>query len=227
MTIPAIEGIGGKGLSMLLAIHGAVRRDLARLTGSVGVLADPGIRDHDRSVGAVGLSAYWSCLASQLHHHHSVEDVEVFPYVRKALGARAAVVMDKMGREHDAIDEAQALADAAVAALVEEPTAARASVVAERLLTFQQLVLAHLAHEEVEAIPLIVEGFDERYWAAFMDRRQHDPGGDTFLPWILEGASAPAIAEVTRTLPPPVHQLLVQQWQPAHAARVEALPLPR
>jgi hypothetical protein len=132
--------------------------------------------------------------------------------------------MDKMGREHDAIDEAQALADAAVRALVAEPTVGRASALAERLLTFQQVVMAHLAHEEAEAVPLVIEGFDDGYWLAFMGRRQQDAGGETFLPWVLDGAPAPAVAEVTGALPPPVHTLLVQQWQPAHAARVEALP---
>ncbi|MCU1589379.1 MAG: hypothetical protein JWP11_635 [Frankiales bacterium] len=212
---------------MLMAIHGAVRRDLARLAGAVGALADPGIRDHDRAVGAAGLAAYWDCLAHQLHHHHTIEDTEVFPYVRKALGDRSGAVMDKMGTEHDAIDEAQALGEAAVRALAAEPTAARASQAAERLLTFQQVVLAHLSHEEAEAIPLILEGFDEGYWQAFMGRRQQDPGGDTFLPWVLDGAPAPAVAAVTGALPPPVRELLVTEWQPAHAARVDALPSAR
>jgi hypothetical protein len=218
------EDISGKGIGMLLAIHSAVRRDLARLAAAVAVLADPTVQGADRAAGAAGLSAYWDCLADQLHHHHTIEDSEVFPFVRGALGRRADAVMDKMGREHDAIDEAQALADAAVRALSSEPSVGRASAAAERLLTFQQVVLAHLAHEEAEAVPLILEGFDEGYWLAFMGRRQQDPGGDTFLPWVLESAPAPAVAEVTGSLPPAVHTLLVQQWQPAHAARVEALP---
>jgi iron-sulfur cluster repair protein YtfE (RIC family) len=191
------------------------------------VLADPGIREHDRAVGATGLAAYWSCLAQQLHHHHTIEDVEVFPYVRSALGDRADAVMDAMGAEHTAIDAAQDDAQAAVQALLREPTAGRASTLASRLRTFQDVVQSHLAHEEAEAIPLILEGFDERYWLAFMGRRQQDPGADTFLPWVLEGAPAPAVAEVTGALPPPVRELLVTQWEPAHAARVNALPNPR
>lgn len=209
MSGAADESISGKGIGMLMAIHGAVRRDLARL-----------------AVGAKGLAAYWACLAQQLHHHHNIEDAEVFPYVRTALGDRAAVVMDKMGTEHDAIDEAQAGVEVAVATLTAEPTTAQATRLAERLLTFQQVVLAHLGHEEAEAIPLIVEGFDEGYWQAF-GRRQQDPGGDTFLPWVLDGAPAPAVAEVTGALPPTVQELLVKQWQPAHAVRLDALPTAR
>jgi hemerythrin-like domain-containing protein len=218
------EGISGKGIGMLLAIHAAIQRDLGRLVGSAGVLTDPGIRDHDRAVGAAGLASYWACLAEQLHHHHTIEDEEVFPYVRGALGDRADSVMDAMSDEHERITGAQDGVDTAVAALREQPTADNAVTVSARLLTFQEVVQGHLAHEEAEAIPLILEGFDEGYWLAFMGRRQQDPGADTFLPWVLEGAPDPAVAEVTGALPPPVRELLVSQWQPAHTARVDALP---
>jgi hypothetical protein len=221
------ESISGKGIGMLLAIHGAVRRDLGRLVSSVGVLTDPDITESDRAVGAHGLAAYWACLATQLHHHHTIEDAEVFPYVRAALGERAAEVMDAMGSEHQGIDAAQAGADAAAQSLLDEPTAANAAALADALVTFQDVVQGHLAHEEAEAIPLILEGFDEGYWLAFMGRRQQDPGAETFLPWVLEGAPAPAVSEVTDALPPPVRELLVQQWRPAHDARVDALPVAR
>lgn len=226
MSTPSTDEISSKGIGMLMAIHGAVRRDVSRLSGAVSVLADPDVRDHDRAIGATGLAAYWSCLAQQLHHHHTIEDTEVFPYVRSALGARSDEVMDAMTLEHEGIDATQELADVAVRALVAEPTAERAAELADRLLAFQQAVTSHLAHEEAEAVPLIMEGFDEGYWAAFMGRRQQDPGADTFLPWVLETAPPPAVAEVTGALPPPVRELLVAQWQPAHAARVDALPQP-
>jgi hypothetical protein len=221
------DPISGKGIGMLMAIHAAVRRDLTRLTGAVGVLADPALPADVRSAGAAGVAAYWDCLAHQLHHHHSIEDAEVFPYVRNALGDRSGPVMDSMAAEHDAIDEAQANVEAAVRALASDPTAAGASSLAERLRTFEQVVLGHLSHEEAEAIPLILEGFDAGYWDAFMGRRQQDPGGDTFLPWVLDSAPAAAVAQVTGALPPPVHELLTTQWVPAHAARVNALPSTR
>ena len=218
------EELTGKGIGMLMAIHGAVRRDLERFATAVSVLADPGLCTQDRSVGAIGISAYWDCFADQLHHHHSVEDTEVFPYLRHSLGGRGAEVLDAMSTEHDAIDEAQAGAESAVQALVTSPTAGHASVLAERLLTFQQVVVAHLAHEEAEAVPLIVEGFDAEYWTAFMSRRQQDEGPDAFLPWVLDSAPPPAVAEVTGALPDPVRSLLLEQWTPAHDSLVAALP---
>ena len=104
------------------------------------------------------------------------------------------------------------------------PTAADAKEVADRLELFRRVVVDHLAHEEAEAVPLIVEGFDAEYWSAFMSRRQQDEGPDAFLPWVLDGAPAPAVAQVTGELPPPVRELLVTQWVPAHESRVSALP---
>ena len=218
------EELTGKGIGMLMAIHGAVRRDLGRLASAVSVLADPAMTPTDRGVGARGISAYWDCFADQLHHHHSIEDTEVFPYLRHSLGGRGAQVLDAMGLEHDAIDEAQAGAEQAMQALVAEPTPAHAAVLAERLLTFQQVVVAHLAHEEAEAVPLIVEGFDAEYWTAFMSRRQQDEGPDAFLPWVLDSAPEPAVAQVTGSLPPPVRTLLLEQWVPAHDSLVAGLP---
>jgi hemerythrin-like domain-containing protein len=214
----------GKGIGMLMAIHGAVRRDLDRLATAVAVLTERSMSEADRAVGAAGFAAYWDCFADQLHHHHTIEDAEVFPYLRYALEGRGGDVLDAMGAEHDAVDEAQAGTEAAVQQLVQEPTAGRASMLAERVLIFQQVVLAHLEHEEAEAIPLIIEGFDDDYWQAFMSRRQQEEGPDAFLPWVLDGAPEPAVHEVTVSLPPPVRELLFQQWTPAHESRVAALP---
>jgi hemerythrin-like domain-containing protein len=218
------DELSGKGIAMLMAIHGAVRRDLDRLASAVGVLADPAISVADRGVGAAGLATYWDCFGEQLHHHHTIEDAEVFPYLRKSLAGRGVEVLDAMGAEHEAIDDTQAGLDAALEELVAHPTAANAKEVAHRLELFRRVVVDHLAHEEAEAVPLIVEGFDAEYWTAFMSRRQQDDGPDAFLPWVLDGAPAPAVAQVTGELPPPVRELLVTQWVPAHESRVSALP---
>lgn len=218
------EDLSSRGIGMLMAIHGAVRRDLARLSSAVSSLADAAIEVADRRVGATGLSSYWSCFAEQLHHHHTIEDTEVFPYLRRSLSGRGAGVLDAMGTEHDAIDETQAAVQTALDALLADPTAPAASALRDRLATFRDVVLAHLAHEEEAAVPLIVEGFDVEYWTAFMSRRQLDEGPDAFLPWVLDGAPAPAVEQVTEALPLPVRALLVEQWTPAHASRVAALP---
>ena len=217
------EELSGKGIGMLMAIHGAVRRDLARLATAVSSLADEAIVESDRRVGATGLAAYWTCFAEQLHHHHTIEDTEVFPYLRRSLAGKGAAVLDAMATEHAAIDEAQDAVQAAMDLLLTGPTAANAAALRTRLATFRAVVSSHLEHEEEAAVPLIVEGFDTEYWLAFMSRRQSEEP-DAFLPWVLDGAPAPAVAQVTSELPPPVRTLLLEQWTPAHASRVAALP---
>lgn len=214
----------GKGIGMLMAIHGAIRRDLGRVRSAAGVLADPGIADRDRAVGVAGLAAYWTCFAEHLHHHHTVEDTEVFPYLRQSLAGAGADVLDDMAAEHEAIDEAQAAAEDALEHLVAVPSAGNAVVLGARLQQFAEVVAGHLTHEEEAAVPLIVEGFDDEYWTAFMGRRQSEGGEDAFLPWVLDGAPAPVFAAVTGAMPPPVVDLLVGQWRPAHDNRVAALP---
>jgi hemerythrin-like domain-containing protein len=219
-----VSELTGKGIGMLMAIHGAVRRDLGRVRSAAAALADPGIAERDRSVGVTGLASYWSCFAQQLHHHHTIEDTEVFPYLRQSLAGRGAEVLDDMAAEHEAIDDAQAAAEAALDELQAAPTADNAVVLGQRLGAFADVVVAHLAHEEEAAVPLIIEGFDDEYWTAFMGRRQQDEGPDTFLPWVLDGAPEPMFAAVTGEMPPPVLDLLVGQWRPAHDDRVAALP---
>ncbi|MCA1712065.1 MAG: hemerythrin domain-containing protein [Actinobacteria bacterium] len=216
--------LSGKGIGMLLAIHGAVRRDLGRVRTAAAALADPGIAERDRSVGVMGLARYWDCFAEQLHHHQTIEDTEVFPYVRSALRGRACEVLDDMAAEHEAIDDAQAAAEAALEQLLALPTAGNAMALGLRLRQFDEVVTAHLAHEEEAAVPLIVEGFDDEYWTAFMGRRQQDGNPDAFLPWVLDSAPAPLFAAVTGEMPPPVVELLIGQWRPAHDDRVAALP---
>jgi hemerythrin-like domain-containing protein len=218
------EELTGKGIGMLMAIHGAVRRDLTRLATAVSSLADEAIVESDRRVGATGLAAYWTCFAEQLHHHHTVEDTEVFPYLRQTLGGKGGSVLDAMATEHEAIDEAQDAVQSAMDLLLADPTARNAAALRMRLGTFREVVSGHLAHEEEAAVPLIVEGFDTEYWLAFMSRRQQEEGTDAFLPWVLDGAPEPAVAQVTNELPPPVRTLLLEQWTPAHASRVAALP---
>lgn len=218
------DDVSSRGISMLMAIHGAVRRDLDRLMSAVASLGDAAITVPDRRVGATGLSAYWSCFAQQLHHHHTIEDTEVFPYLRRSLSGRGAAVLDAMATEHDAIDHAQEAVQSALDAVLAEPTSELARQLRDRLAVFREVVTSHLAHEEETAVPLILEGFDDEYWMAFTSRRQMDPGNDAFLPWVLDGAPEPAVAEVTGALPPPVRTLLTQQWKPAHDSRVAALP---
>ena len=218
------DELTGKGIGMLMAIHGAVRRDLDRLAAAVSSLADDAIVMSDRRVGATGLSVYWTCFAEQLHHHHVIEDTEVFPHLRRSLAGKGAAGLDARATEHEAIDEAQDAVQAAMDLLLAEPTVGNAAALRLRLATFKEVVAGHLAHEEEAAVPLIVEGFDTEYWLAFMSRRQQEAGTDAFLPWVLDGAPEPAVAQVTNELPPPVRALLLEQWTPAHASRVAALP---
>ena len=218
-----MTAISDASLGMLLAIHSAVRRDLERILGALDALADADGPAATRAADTGAVVEYWSAFAAHLHHHHSVEDTEVWPHVRSALGARADEVLDAMEAEHGTIVEAEATAGDAMTALVTHPHRETAAMAAAELRAFREVVTAHLAHEEKAAVPLILEAFSDEAWQEFQGRRQQDPGTDAFLPWVLDGAPVPAVDRVTGALPPPVRDLLLQQWLPAHDRRVQAV----
>ena len=215
--------ISDASIGMLLTIHAAVRRDLERILAALDVLSASAASPAARAAETGAVVEYWTALASHLHHHHEVEDAEVWPTVRDALGEQGADVLAAMEAEHAAISAGEIEAGRAVNALMTEPTAEAAATAAAAVRRFRDVALRHLAHEEADAVPLIVAAFSDEAWGEFQVRRQRDPGTDAFLPWVLDGAPVRAVEGVTAAMPPQVRDLLLQQWMPAHDRRVQAL----
>lgn len=212
-------------VGMMFAIHGAILRDLERMTQVLPVSLVEG----PQPVPATALVAYWRRFSDQLEQHHEVEDAEVWPHLREHLGRRrpdVMVALDRLQGEHGRIVAAQEQADAALLHLTVEASMRTIGTARLCLLAFRDLVLAHLRHEEAVAVPLLMDETDETYWAAFAQRRQTDPGPDEFLPWVLDGAVPEASTTIRRGLPDPVIELLDAHWQPAHQRMVAALSIP-
>jgi hemerythrin-like domain-containing protein len=65
---------------MLMAIHGAARRDLERSQQAVAALmANEGARES----GVQAVQEYYSRFVALLEHHHQVEDDEVWPHLEQ------------------------------------------------------------------------------------------------------------------------------------------------
>lgn len=217
------EALLGAGIGMLMAIHTAVRRDLERMDGALRVLAEmPG----ERVEAVGGVVAYWDLFVAQVHHHHEVEDTEVWPQLRRAADGAAVGVLEAMVAEHLDVVAAQSVASKAIHELSADADAATVSAARDRVAAFRDVLLAHLAHEERDAVPLMSAETDLEYWRAFMGRRQAEPA-EEFLPWVLDGAPQQAFDMVTGEMPPPVRGLLIEQWVPARERVVAALPQPR
>jgi hypothetical protein len=95
------------------------------------------------------------CLA--LTQHHSMEDAGIFPHLgSQDSGLRA--VIDRLGEEHRAIHDLLESVDAALVALVREPSDLTAVETAVDVLT--EALLSHFAYEERELVgPLSRVGF--------------------------------------------------------------------
>ena len=195
-------------LTVMEALHDAFRRDLDTLTRAAAALGtDPDAHERVR----VG----WHVLADQLHHHHTVEDEQLWPLVRSSWrrSPDALDVLDAMEDEHELVDPALAAVGEAVRS-EQSP--------ADALDRLHTVVRDHLAHEEAEAMPLIVAAVSPRDWDAFGAKQARSlglKGAAEFFPWLLQGQDDIRTEKVLGVLPAPLRWAYRRRWQPQWAAR--------
>jgi hemerythrin-like domain-containing protein len=210
----ARHGTGDADLTIMLAAHGALRRDLERLARAAAFanLPDPG--------GRASVRAGWETFKRQLHLHHTAEDTVVWPALRPRLAHSddAQSVLDAMEAEHQQIDPLLAAVDEAFARAGEghRGDARAISDVTDALATS---LTAHLAHEERDGLPLIGVALTAAEWrgAGFRIVRANglSAGGEMFA-WIADGAEPAQAAAVLGTLPPPVRLAYRAIWRPRY-----------
>jgi hypothetical protein len=190
----------GVDLTMMYAIHAALRRDAARL-----LVDSTGAR-----VAAALIRNRWTLLTEQLHHHHTGEDGAIWPLLRPHLAddPTALAALDELEAQHVAID-------GAVAAVSEAIGAGRAEL-HERLHRFAELLERHLADEERDALPLIRCHITLAQWRAFENGQKRGlglSGAARFFPWLLDDADPRRRTAVLATLPAPLRLLVRYPWE--------------
>ena len=142
----------------LVDVHDHLRAELRQLRGLVEqVTAGAGdaasardhihrmtIRQNNWTVGA-----YCESYCRVVTTHHTLEDLSMFPHLRRAEPALAPVI-DRLKSEHHAIHEVLERVDRALVAFVAGPDGAKALTAAVDLLT--DALLSHLAYEERELV---------------------------------------------------------------------------
>jgi iron-sulfur cluster repair protein YtfE (RIC family) len=199
-------------LTVMHALHDAFRRDLETLTRAAAVLGDDPDAQERLSLG-------WTVLAEQLHHHHTVEDEQLWPLVRRSWqrSPDALQVLDAMEDEHELVDPALA----AVGEDVRRGVSPAGSL--ERL---DAVVREHLAHEEREAMPLIARAVSPADWDAFGARQARSlgmKGAAQFFPWLLLGQDDLRTERVLGVLPAPLRWAYRYRWQPQWSTRNRVL----
>jgi iron-sulfur cluster repair protein YtfE (RIC family) len=96
----ARHGTGDADLTVMLAAHQALRRDL---TGLARAAAEAARREPAQRAA---VQRGWEVFQRQLHLHHTAEDELVWPALRQRLAASDAArsVLDAMEAEHEQID---------------------------------------------------------------------------------------------------------------------------
>jgi hemerythrin-like domain-containing protein len=151
--------LGRANARHLVEVHDHFRRELEQLRELVRQVADGEI-DAGTARSALHtttirqnrwtLGTYCETYCRAVTSHHTLEDVALFPQLRRA-DRRLAPVVDRLAQEHEAIAGVLERVDAALVAMVSDPDGGVEGVQhAVDLLT--DTLLSHLSYEERELV---------------------------------------------------------------------------
>jgi hypothetical protein len=195
-------------MTMMYAVHDALRRELGRIARIAG---RPG--DDPRPV--LRAAAGWELFKRYLHVHHAAEDETVWPVMEPLLAGRPddLALVAAMESEHAAIDPLLSAIDAALAD--RDYGTQRLGGLVDALVTG---LSAHLRHEEDEALALIDVTLTEQQVQRLGQRQAELIGADAsrYLPWLLDGVPPDLAAAVLSRVPGPARAAYRDQWRAAY-----------
>jgi hypothetical protein len=141
---------------MLLAVHSAIRRDLARVEQLAAAVLDglpaQEVSEEVKTLKSNGLLWQFqvSCLryCSFVHMHHHAEDVEFFDELEQTNPALGPVV-ERLRADHRAVSDYLDAVEAAAKALSRDDSHDARRAVADALEVLKEHLLTHLDYEEV------------------------------------------------------------------------------
>ena len=197
-------------MSMMFAMHDALRRELAQV-GPIARLRD----DHPGALLRAALG--WELFKKFLVVHHQAEDDTLWPALRARVAGRPErlALADALEAEHAVIEPLLTAIDAAAAD--QGYGYQRFGDIVDELAT---KLTAHLAHEESDGLPLIDASLTPQEWQNFAQNHTERLRGDaaTYMPWLLNGASPQTLDAVLGKFPPPLLTAFRQEWSPRYAA---------
>jgi iron-sulfur cluster repair protein YtfE (RIC family) len=210
---------GPLDMTGMYGMHYAFRRDLADFVAAV---RHTPVGEHE--VWAA-LQERWARFFGVLHHHHEAEDEHIWPVTRahalEAGRSGAVAVLDSMEADHDRIDPALQACTDALAAMAQHPCTDHRNALDVEVTEVRELLVAHLAREEREAIPLIQELMSPEEWAASEKAIEKEYGLRVVpfvVPWVFKGLPADKAAEVMPLLELP-HRVLLRLLTPRFLRR--------
>jgi hypothetical protein len=197
-------------VGFMWAMHAALRRDMSRLEAATsGLDAQGGVA----SDVPADIRTAWTRFRHALERHHSAEDEDLWPALRRHLVmSEEQQAVDRMVEEHEALSSTIAAVDTALADGVNVGGA-----VGELGRTLRQ----HLDHEEVNVLPLLELHLSRHEWRRFLHtERRRTPVRERpeFLSWVLADAGETEAAAVLAEIPPPGRLVYRYVLAPRYAA---------
>lgn len=211
----AKHGAGDADLTIMLAAHHALRRDLVSLARAAQFadLPDPARR---RSV-----AAGWETFKRQLHAHHTAEDELIWPLLRQRLAhsENALSTLEEMEAEHALADPLLAAVDVSFGGKSPSGGPGPGPDRGDAVDALTVALTSHLAHEERDALPLIGVALTAREWrgaGARIARRNGLSGTAEMFPWMIEGAPRDEARAALGQLPAPARMIYRRVWKPRY-----------
>jgi hypothetical protein len=189
--------VDGSGMYLM---HHAFRRDLANFAGAAA-RTPVQARETWRA-----LQRRWTRFGAILHSHHHVEDAFLWPLLtRKAEGDQAALeTLQAMAAEHALIDPILRSCSALLARLANAPDKAARAELSTQLASARDVLGAHLAHEEREAMALVQRLLTVEDWAGF-EKQVSSAYGMREIPhvisWMMHELPAEGLARLAHDAP--------------------------
>lgn len=197
-------------MTMMFAVHDALRRDVERIARITARMDD----DPGRLLGA---AVGWEMFKAYLRVHHTTEDDMLWPVMERTLADRPdeLALLAAMEAEHALIDPLLEAFDAAIA----DPDMGH-----ERLGdlsdTLTGVLGGHLKHEESEALAVIDLSVTAEQWQAFGQEHGKRVGADAtrYLPWVLDDAGEERTALILGRMPEHIQAAYRGEWRAAYDA---------
>jgi hemerythrin-like domain-containing protein len=149
---------GPVDVKMMYVMHHAFRRDLVMFAEAAAVTP----ADDRETWGA--LSRRWQVFSEILHHHHSGEDAGLWPWLLQVVDAGERATLEAMEAEHAEIDPILTACRTGFERVTTATDPAAATRLAERLAAARDTLLAHMGHEESEAMALVQRYMTQADW---------------------------------------------------------------
>ena len=160
-----------------------------------------------------------------LHHHHTGEDLFLWPLLRERAPEQAAL-LDEMEAQHAQIDPLIEQAEALGATWAADPTAETAQHYADVLTAFHESLVAHLDQEESDILPLAQETVSAQEWGQLGEYTVQNTPQELLLHLIgaiLEDANPDERALMMSAVPPPALEEWAQVGRGAYIESVTAM----